>query len=29
MTPTAGFARLKADLERLFAALAAMDWTRL
>ncbi len=29
MAPTAGFARLKADLERLFAALSAMDWARL
>jgi N-formylglutamate amidohydrolase len=28
MTLTAGFARLKADLERLFAALAAMDWSQ-
>ena len=29
MAPAAGFAPLKADLERLFAALAAADWTRL
>jgi len=29
MAPTAGFERLKADLERLFAALAAADWSRL
>jgi N-formylglutamate amidohydrolase len=29
LAPTAGFAALKADLERLFAALAAMDWGRL
>jgi N-formylglutamate amidohydrolase len=28
LTPTAGFAPLKADLERLFAALARMDWSR-
>jgi N-formylglutamate deformylase len=29
LAPTAGFTRLKADMERLFATLAAMDWTRL
>ncbi len=29
LTPTAGFARLKADLERLTRALAATDWTAL
>jgi N-formylglutamate amidohydrolase len=26
LSPTAGFARLKADLEAVFAALAAVDW---
>jgi N-formylglutamate amidohydrolase len=29
LAPTAGFAALKADLERLFAALATTDWSRL
>jgi N-formylglutamate amidohydrolase len=29
LAPTSGFARLKADLERLFKALAEMDWSRL
>jgi N-formylglutamate amidohydrolase len=28
LEPTDGFARLKGDLEQLFAALASMDWTR-
>ena len=29
LAPTARYASLKADLERLFAALGAMDWARL
>jgi len=29
LAPTAGFARLKGDLEQLFAALSSMDWTRI
>jgi N-formylglutamate amidohydrolase len=29
LEPTAGFARLKADFERLFATLSAMEWTAL
>jgi N-formylglutamate amidohydrolase len=29
LTPTAGFATLRADLERVFTALAAVDWTRI